>query len=249
MRGTESPARRKGRLKQVGILVAAMAALDAGAQPEAIQALHFRGAIIGPESRTALISRNGTQKARSYRIGDGPLPGTRITAIHRDHAVIAYQGASHRLEFPHATPAIGGAKHAKAHGPSGTPAGAQATQATASISRLLGMSDMEANWAGRWRVTAARPRTFTWLAGLEPGDEITAFNGGRAEDLPPDLATYRSQLGDAPLKLTFERRGTRMSVLMDPTTCTPTGAAAERMMLWSRGISCDLLPTLSRCGP
>ena len=86
------------------------------------------------------------------------------------------------------------------------------------------MSDIEANWEGRWRVTAARPRTFTWLAGLEPGDEITAFNGGRAEDLPPDLATYRSQLGDAPLKLTFERHGTRMSVLMDPTALYANGS-------------------------
>ena len=221
MRASESTARRKARLKHVGILVVAVAALDASAQPEAIKALHFRGAIIGPESRTALISRNSTQKARSYRIGDGPLPGTRITAIHRDHAVIAYRGGSHRLEFPHSTPAAGGAKHAMAQGAGGIPAGAQVID---SISRLLGMRDIEANWEGRWRVTAARPRTFTWLAGLEPGDEITAFNGGRAEDLPPDLATYRSQLGDAPLKLTFERHGTRMSVLMDPAVLYANGS-------------------------
>ena len=100
MRAAASTARRRARLMRAGILVAAAAALDAGAQPEAIKALHFRGAIIGPESRTALISRNSAQKPRSYRIGDGPLPGTRITAIHRDHAVIAYQGGSHRLDSP-----------------------------------------------------------------------------------------------------------------------------------------------------
>ena len=213
MSAIKPTARCNARLRHVGILVAAVAALDANAQPEAIKALHFRGAIIGPESSTALISRDATQKPRSYGIGDGPLPGTRITAIHRDHAIIAYPGGSHTLKFPHATPAADGANSTEAQGSSGNPADALAV---ASMSRLLGTRDIKAWGEGRWRVTAARPRSFTWLAGLEPRDEITAFNDGRAEDLPPDLATYRRQLGDAPLKLTFERHGTRMSVLMDP---------------------------------
>lgn len=215
----ESTARRKARLKHIGILVTALAALDANAQPEAIKALDFRGAFIGPESSTALISRDATQKPRPYRVGDGPLPGTRITAIHRDRAIIAYEGGSHTLRFPHATPAASAANNTEAQGARGHLA---EPPAVAAMLRLLWKKNIEAKENGRWRVTAARPRTFTWLAGLEPGDEITAFNEGRAEDLPPDLATYRRQLGDAPLKLTFERHGTRMSVLMDPATLYST---------------------------
>lgn len=183
------------------------ALLDASPRPEAIEAISFQGAIIGPTERTALLRLHGTPASHGYRVGDGPLPGTRLTEIHEDHAIIEHEGANYRLGFPKA---FGRGSQPAQPSASGAKQSERAIEHPSPLAPTLMAHGLEVTSEGHWKVVAVDPRTLTWRAGLEAGDVVVSFNGGRAEDLPPNLATYRAQLGEQPIRLSINRGQVRM---------------------------------------
>ncbi|MGY0557263.1 MULTISPECIES: type II secretion system protein N [unclassified Lysobacter] len=169
----------------------------------------------GPASATpgsAILGKDGEQV--SYAVGREIAPGIVLESVGAEHAVLAANGARHRLELPPlaTTGAAPAAKTLPVGNPKPTAPPAKPAAPTTSTSapalppQSPSPTGLTENPGGGYEITAGASASLLRPAGLRPGDVVLSVNGRPLD--PARLAGLQDELkGQTQLTIQYQRDG------------------------------------------
>lgn len=172
---------------------------------------------------SAILGKDGEQA--SYAVGREVAPGIVLESVGTEHAVLAANGARHRLELPPLAAAAGAARPSAAL-PVGAPKPTAPPAATAPPTASTGTSaiprqpsvptGLTANPDGGYAINTGAGAALLHPAGLRPGDVVLSVNGRPLD--PARLSGLQDELkGQAQLTIQYRRDGkTHTTTLQAP---------------------------------
>ncbi|MGY1425140.1 type II secretion system protein N [Lysobacter sp. A289] len=173
---------------------------------------------------SAILGKDGDQA--SYAVSQEIAPGIVLESVGTEHAVLAANGARHRLELPPlatagATPAaktlpIGNPRPTAPPAATAPPFPAASTGTPAMPRQSSTATGLIESPGGGYAITAGASAALMRPAGLRPGDVVLSVNGRPLD--PARLAGLRDELkGQAQLTIQYQRDGkTHTTTLQAP---------------------------------
>jgi type II secretory pathway component PulC len=193
-----------------------------GTAPAALASLRLAGVRTGarPSQGSAYIGV-GDAAQRVVIVGDSPVEGVTLTAVHGDHVIVRHAGGSSRLSLPRAgasapAPQPTGPETTFSLGaagvqPTSTPVAGSA-QLPAILVEQLGLSPvLRTGQPVAWQVSSNTLPAPLVEAGLAPGDIVTLVNDRAVPDLDGLLTNLRAAGG---ARLTVERDGEARTITL-----------------------------------